>query len=116
MGAQRSGRRGRIVLLIAIVVVGIVVTSVTVARADPLPREKSVRVVQWPEAIAPIAHRVELIRGLRFRHSVPVRHVHVQRGTTVPVDARTRATFETALQPLVAGHPAGHRLEPQPEP
>jgi len=102
VGAQRSRRGGLIVLLIAIVVVGIVATSVTVARADPSPGEKSVRVVQWPEAIAPIAHRVELIRGLRFRHSVPVRHVHVQRGTTVPVDARTRATFETALQPLVA--------------
>ena len=102
MGARRTGRGGLVVLLVAIVVVGVVATSVTVARADPPPAEKPVRVVHWPADIAPIADRVEQIRGLRFRHAIPVRHVQVPNGSATPVDASTRAALETAVKPLVA--------------
>jgi hypothetical protein len=92
-----------VVLVVALLVVGAVITALTVDRAEPAPTPKAVHDVEWPDDIAPIARSVELIRGLRFKHAVPVRYVHASTFSlpASALDDRTRAALDTFLQPFV---------------
>jgi len=82
-----------------LVVVGAVVASVVVDRAAPVPRPTPE--IEWPAAIAPIAHRVEQIRGLRFRRAVPVRYVRNPPMSSPTLDLRARASIQAAIEPAV---------------
>jgi hypothetical protein len=104
VGRERRGLGRFVVLLVALIVVGAVVTAVTVDRGEPVRAAKTMPDVEWPDDIAPIARSVEVIRGLRFKRAVPVRYVHAG-STTVPagaLDDRARARIEALLQPFVA--------------
>jgi hypothetical protein len=87
-----------------VVVVGAFVASLTVDRGAAAVPPKSPHEVRWPKDLALIAHRVEQIRGLRFRHAVPVRYVHTSSDASppAPLSDRARAALSRLIEPYVA--------------
>ena len=102
MRGERSGHFRLIVVLVVVALAGALLTAFTVERGTAAPR--AAPDVTWPDDIAPIARRVEQIRGLRFRRAVPVRYVHARHTVSpaVAVDARSLAVLEAAIAPYVA--------------
>ena len=93
------------VLAVALaVVVGAFVASLTVDRGAAAVPAKSRHEVHWPDDLALIAHRVEAIRGLKFRHAVRVRYLHMPTSAASPsaLSDRARAALTTVLEPYVA--------------